>query len=110
MKTSIIVRSLVTVGLGLAFLALTGSVNAQTETAKTHTGTIRAIKADDRLVTVDGAEPNLTFIVPVDAEIIVKDKPKGELSDLKVGDTVEVKYTKEPAGYIAQKIAISGLK
>jgi Cu/Ag efflux protein CusF len=110
MKTSTIVHSLVTVGLGLALLALTGVTNAQTETAQTHSGTIRAIKADDRLVTVDGANVALTFLVPAAAEIIVKDKPKGDLADLKVGDTVEVKYTREPAGYTAQKIAVIGLK
>ena len=93
MKTSAIARSLVTAGLGLAFLALTITTNAQTETAKTHTGVIRAIKIDDRLVTVDGAEPAMTFRVLADAEIIVKDKVRADLSDLKVGDTVEVKYT-----------------
>ena len=110
MKTSTIIRSLVTVGLGLTLLTLTGTTNAQTETAKTHSGTIRAINIDKRLVTVDGAEPTLTFLVTPDAEIIVKDKPRGDLSDLKVGDTVEVKYTRETAGYTASKIGIIGLK
>lgn len=111
MKTSAIVRSIVTVGLGLALLALTGSTNAQTETAKTHSGVIRSINLKSRTLTVEGSAAVLTFSVPTDAEIVVKDKPKGaDLDDLMVGDKVEVKYTTDDTGFIAHRIAILGLK
>jgi hypothetical protein len=110
METAAIARSLAIVGLGLTLLALTGVTTAQSETDKTHTGVILAIKLDERLVTVNGAEPTLTFYVAADALILVKDKVKGDLSDLKVSDTVEIKYTREPAGFTAHKIAIAGLK
>jgi len=111
MKTSTIVHSLVTVGLGLALLALTGVTNAQNETSKTHSGVIRSLNLKARTLAVDGSGTVLTFSVPTDAEIVVKDKPKGaDLNDLMVGDTVEVHYTTDETNYIAHRIAILGLK
>ena len=111
MKTSAIVRSLVTGGLGLALLALSGVTNAQTETTKTHSGVIRAINLKARTLTVESPAEVLTFNVPTDAEIVVKDKPKGaDLSGLMVGDKVEVKYTTDGTVYIAHRIAVLGLK
>lgn len=98
-------------GLGLALLALTGSTTAQTETAKTHSGVIRSINLKSRTLTVEGSAAVLTFSVPTDAEIVVKDKPRGaDLDDLMVGDKVEVKYTTDDTGFIAHHIAILGLK
>lgn len=110
MKTSAIVRSLVTVGLGLALLALTSSTNAQTEATKTHSGVIRSLNLKARTLAVDGSGATLTFSVPTDAVIVVKDKPRGELNDLMVGDTVEVKYTADDTSLIAHRIAVLGLK
>lgn len=110
MKTSAIVRNIVTMGLGLALLALTGATNAQTGTTKTHSGVIRSLNLKSRMLTVESPAESLTFSVPTDAEIVAKDKPKGELNDLMVGDKVEVKYTTDDTGLIAHRIAVLGLK
>jgi hypothetical protein len=62
-------------------------------------------------LTVESPAETLTFSVPTDAEIVVRDKPKGaELRDLMVGDKVEVKYTADDTGLIAHRIAVLGLK
>jgi len=107
MKLSAIVLSIVTVGLGLALLGLTGSTNAQTGTTKTHSGIIRSINLKSRTLTVESAAEVLTFSVPTDAEIVTKDKPKGaDLDSLMVGDKVEVRYTTDDAEFIAHRIAI----
>ena len=111
MKTSTIVRSLVTVGLGLALLALIGATNAQTETTKTHSGVIRSLNLKSRMLTVESPAEALTFTVPTDAEIVTKDKPKGaDLNNLMVGNKVEVKYTTDDTGLTAHRIAVLGLK
>jgi hypothetical protein len=111
MKSSAIVFSIVAVGLGLVLLALTGSTNAQTETTKTHSGVIRSINLKSRTLTVESSAAVLTFSVPTDAEIVVKNKPKGaDLDALMVGDKVEVKYTTDDTSLIAHRIAILGLK
>jgi hypothetical protein len=109
MKLSAIVLSIVTVGLGLALLGLTGSTNAQTETTKTHSGVIRSINLKSRTLTVESPAAVLTFSVPTDAEIVTKDKPKADLDSLMVGDKVEVKYTTDDTDFIAHRIAILGL-
>jgi ABC-type phosphate transport system substrate-binding protein len=111
MKTSTIVHSLVTVGLGLALLALTGATNAQNETSKTHSGVIRSLNLNARTLTVDGSGSVITFSVPTDAEIVVEDKSKNaDIDKLMVGDKVEVKYTIDDTNYIAHRVAILGLK
>jgi len=63
-----------------------------------------------RTIIVDASAVSQKFIVPTDAEIIVKDKPKGELSDLMVGDGVHVKYTEDDGALVAHQISILGLK
>ena len=111
MKSSVIVLSILTVGLGLALLAPIGSTNAQTEATKTHSGVIRSINLKSRTLTVESPAAVLTFSVPTDAEIVVKDKPRGaDLDNLMVGDKVEVKYTTDDTDFIAHRIAILGLK
>lgn len=111
MKTTTIVRRIVAVGLGLTFLALPVATNAQTEASKTYSGVIRSLDLKSRTLTVDGAGATQTFSVPTDAEIVVKDKPKGvDINKLMVGDTVEVKYTTDDTGLIAHHIMVIGLK
>jgi len=110
MKTSTIGRSLVTVGLALALLALTDITYAQTGAGKTHSGVIRSLNLKTRMLTVESPAAALTFSVPTDAEIVVKDKPRADLNDLMVGNSVEVKYTADETGLIAHRIAILGLK
>jgi hypothetical protein len=110
MKTSAIVRSLAVVGVGLALLALTGTTHAQSNATKTHSGVIRSLNIKGRTLVVGNATDVLGFNVPTDAEIVAKDKPKGELNDLMVGDTVEVKYTADETGFTAHRIANLGTK
>ena len=44
------------------------------------------------------------------AELVKKTNPKGELSDLMVGDRVQVKYTEDDGRFVAHQISILGLK
>ena len=111
MKTSSIVRRVAAVGSVFLLLAVTGRLNSQTETMKTHSGVIRSINLKSRLLTVGSLTAVITFSVPTDTEIIVKDKHHGaDLDDLMVGDKVEVKYTSDETGLIAHRIAILGLE
>jgi Cu/Ag efflux protein CusF len=97
-------------GLSLNLLGLTGSTIAHTETTKTHSGVIRSIDLESRTLIVGSPAEALTFHVPTDAEIAVKDKPRGaKLDDLMVGDKVEVKYTADDSGLIAHRIRVLDL-
>ncbi|MCG3149650.1 MAG: hypothetical protein PCFJNLEI_03115 [Verrucomicrobiae bacterium] len=103
--------NLITLGLGLALLPWPASTNAQTGAAKTHSGVIRSLKLKSRMLTVESSTEKLTFTVPTDAAIVVKDKPRGaDLNDLTVGNTVEIKFTTGEASLIAHRIAILGLE
>ncbi len=75
-------------------------------------GVLRSMDKQARTVTVEASASAVSqkFIVPTDAEIIVKDKPKGELSDLMIGDGVQVKYTEDDGAPVAHQISILGLK
>jgi hypothetical protein len=75
-----------------------------------YSGTLRSMDRQARTIIVDASAVSQKFIVPTDAEIIVKDKPKGELSDLMVGDGVQVKYTEDDGALVAHQISILGLK
>jgi hypothetical protein len=111
MKIHVIICGFLAVGLGLTLLGLTGSTNAQTETTKTHSGVIRSLNLKSRMLTVESSAEAVTFNVPTDAQIVVKDKPRGaDLNSLTVGNTVEVKYTDDGTSLIAHRIAILGLK
>ena len=48
-----------------------------------YSGILRAVDLEARIITVDGSAVPQKFMVPTDAEIIVKDKPRGTLGDLK---------------------------
>ena len=111
MITFTFVRSFVVMGLSLTLLGLTGSSIAQTETTKTHSGVIRSINLKSRTLVVESSAAVLTFSVPTDAEIVVKDHPAGaDLDKLMVGDKVEVKYTTDDAGNIAHRVKTLGLE
>jgi hypothetical protein len=75
-----------------------------------YSGVLRSIDLKARTVIVDGSAIPQKFVVPTDAEIIVKDKPKGALDDLLVGDGVQVKYTDDDGTHVAHQISILGLK
>ena len=75
-----------------------------------YSGSLRSIDLQARTVTVEASEVSQKFIVLTDAEIIVKDKPRGQLSDLMVGDGVQVKYTQDDGAFVAHQVSILGLK
>jgi hypothetical protein len=75
-----------------------------------YSGVLRALDLQGRTVVVDGSAIPQSFSVPRDAEIIVKDKATGALSDLVVGTGVEVKYTDENGVHVAHQISVLGLK
>lgn len=75
-----------------------------------YSGILRSMDRQARTITVEASAPSQKFIVPTDAEIIVKDKPKGELSDLMVGDGIQVKYTEDDGAFVAHQISLLGLK
>ena len=75
-----------------------------------YSGTLQSMDLKARTIIVESSAVSQKFIVPTDAEIIVKDKPKGELSDLMVGDGIQVKYTDDDGVHVAHQISLLGLK
>jgi hypothetical protein len=78
--------------------------------ASVFTGIVRDVNVEARTIVVEAASNRIQFAVAPDAEIIVKDKSKSQLSDIAPGDGVEVHYTEEKSGYVAHQIAQTGLK
>src|ERR1035437_5769006 len=54
-----------------------------------YSGTLRSVDLQARTIIVNGSAVPQNFTVPTDAEIIVKEKPRGSLSDLMVGDGLQ---------------------
>jgi hypothetical protein len=75
-----------------------------------YSGVLRSKDNQARTITVEASAISQKFVVPTNAEIIVKDKPKGELTDLMVGDGVQVKYTEDDGALVAHQISLLGLK
>ena len=76
-----------------------------------YSGILRSMDRQARTITVESSAVSQKFTVPTDAEIIVKStNPKGELSDLMVGDGIQVKYTEDDGVFVAHHISILGLK
>jgi len=76
-----------------------------------YSGTLRSIDRQARTIIVEASAVSQKFIVPTDAEIIVKStNPRGELSDLMVGDRIQVKYTEDDGAPVAHQISILGVK
>jgi Cu/Ag efflux protein CusF len=81
-----------------------------TQQLTTYSGIVRSIDLQARTITVDGSAVPQKFVVPTDAEINVKDKPRGTLDDLKDSDGVQVEYMDDEGVHIAHRISILGLK
>ena len=75
-----------------------------------YSGTLRSVDLHARTIMVDGTAARQQFTVPTDAEIIVKEKPRGSLSDLMVGDGIQVKYTDDDGVHVAHQISLLSLK
>jgi hypothetical protein len=109
MKTNLVLIIMVA---GIAAVALGNQFTPapmEEGSADVFTGIVRAVNVEARTIVVEAANRQ-EFIVAPDAEIIMKDKSKGRLSDVKPDDGVEVHYTQEKSGYVAHQIAQSGLK
>ena len=83
---------------------------APTHQLTIYSGILRSVDLEARIIMVDGSAVPQKFIVPTDAEIIVKDKPRGTLGDLKVSDGIQVEYTDDGDTHVAHRISILGLK
>jgi hypothetical protein len=109
MKTAFRLAILV-VGISIAGATFNffGQEPSQTRTLYVYSGTLRSIDLQARTIIVDGSAVPWKFVVPTDAEIIVKGEPagpKGKLSDLMVGDGVQVKYTVDDGVNVAHQIS-----
>ena len=75
-----------------------------------YSGTLQSIDKQARIIAVEHSSVSEKFVVPTDALIIVKDKAHGDLSDLMVGDNVEVKYTADDGVNVAHQISVLGVE
>jgi hypothetical protein len=92
MKT-ILRLAILMVGIASATFNSLGQEPSQPAKLYIYSGILRSVDLHARTITVDDSAVAQKFVVPTDAEIIVKDEPKGGLSGLMVGDGVQVKYT-----------------
>lgn len=67
-------------------------------------GTITELDANGRRFTIKSLVMNKTFDVAGDATVAATGKPNAALSDLKVGDQVEVIYEQHEAGAVAHRV------
>jgi hypothetical protein len=75
-----------------------------------YSGILRSVDLHARTIIVDGSPAQQQFTVPTDAEIIVKDKPRGSLDNLMVGDGIQIKYTDDDGVHVAHQISLLSLK
>jgi hypothetical protein len=75
-----------------------------------YSGILRSVDLKARTIIVDGSPAQQKFTVPTDAEIIVKDKPRGSLDNLMIGNGIQVKYTDDDGLHVAHQISLLSLK
>jgi hypothetical protein len=114
MKTALRLAILV-VGVSIAGATFNffGQEPSHPATLYVYSGTLRSIDLHSRTIIVDDSAVSKKFVVPTDVEIIVKGEPagpKGKLSDLMVGDGVQVKYTVDDGLNVAHQISPLGVK
>jgi hypothetical protein len=73
------------------------------------TGIIEDLHAGARTLEVKAVLITKKFNVAPDCEVVVTDKPKAGLDDLKVGDEVNVTYQEQAGGLIAHRIEHKGV-
>jgi hypothetical protein len=83
---------------------------APTQQLFIYSGTLQSLDLKTRTIIVDSSANPQKFVVPTDAQIIVKDKPKASLGDLMVGNKLQIKYTDDDGVHVAHEISILGLK
>ena len=103
----ILITALVTAPLAIRLAA---DETAPTQQLFIYSGTLQSLDLKARTIIVDSSANPQKFVVPTDAQIVVKDKPKAALGDLMVGDKIQVKYTDDDGVHVAHQISILGLK
>jgi len=103
------------VGISIAGATLNffGQEPSPPATLYVYSGTLRSIDLQARAIIVDGSAVPWKFVVPTDVEIIVRGQPAGpggKLSDLLVGDGVQVKYTVDDGVNVAHQISPLNVK
>ena len=83
---------------------------APTQQSFIYSGILRSVDLKARTIIVAGSADPQKFMVPTNAEIVVKDKPRGSLDDLMVGDGIQVKYTDDEGVHVAHQISLLSLK
>ena len=73
-----------------------------------YSGTLQSIDKQARTIMVENSAVSQRFVVPTDARIAVKDKPKAGLEDLMLGDRIQVKYTVDDGRNVAHQISPLG--
>ena len=114
MKT-ILRLAMLAVGISIAAATFNffGQEPSQPATLYVYSGTLRSIDLQARTIIVDGSAVPWKFVVPTDVEIIVKGEPagpKGKLSDLMVGNGVQVRYTVDDGVNVAHQISPLNVK
>jgi len=112
MKTALALALLMMGSVVVAFAPMARADDpAPARTLYVSSGIIRSIDLEARTILVEeSASMSRRFVVPTDTEIILKDKPRGELRELILGDKVQVKYTDDDGQLVAHQIANIGLK
>ena len=105
----ILITALVTAPLAIRLVA-DEPAPAPTSQLFIYSGTLQSLDPKARTIIVDSSANPQKFVVPTDAQIVVKDKPKAALGDLMVGDKIQVKYTDDDGVHVAHQISILGLK
>ncbi len=70
----------------------------------TFAGVIHTLDAQNRTLEVRAAVFTKQFAAAPDCEVVIKDKPKANLADLKVGDQVNVTYQEVAGALVAHRI------
>ena len=86
----------------------TGEQPPEKPKAETFAGTIRALDAEKRVMTVEATPLSKTFGIASDCEVMTKDKPKASVEDLKVGSVVHVSYEAANGILVAHRIEQQG--
>ncbi|HTS18596.1 MAG TPA: hypothetical protein VMP11_13565 [Verrucomicrobiae bacterium] len=109
-----ITLALLAMGVAVAAWSLPAFADSRAPSATlyVYSGTIQSMDLLARTIIVNASESDSRkFFVPTDAEILVKEtNPRGGLRDLMIGDSVQVKYTKDDGGLVAQRVSMLDLK
>jgi hypothetical protein len=106
---STIMWAMVAIVTAVLAIRIVADEPAPTRQLYNYSGILRLVDLQARTIIADGSVAQQKFAVPTDAEIIVKDKPKGSLDNLMVGDGIQVKYTDDEGTHVAHQIFLLSL-